>query len=315
MGKKKHEEHENHERWLVSYADFITLLFAFFVVMYSVSSVNEGKFRVLSSSMFQSFSNAPKVISPVKVGDNSPSGKTPTPQGSQTSTPTLDMQNYLATPVNAPTSNRKMGVGGYSTGSGKGPEFADPMRKVAADLKKALGTLVEEGRIKVNHNDRGVVVDINANVLFLSGQAALTPEALPVMEQIATVLATMPNDIQVEGFTDDQPINTPAFPTNWELSTARATSVVRVLASRHIEPTRLVAAGFGEYHPVAPNDTAEGRSRNRRVSIALLAPNRRATIGGSPIISRPDALLPVVKENSGVSANVNSAEGFKIKMD
>lgn len=315
MSKKKHEEHENHERWLVSYADFITLLFAFFVVMYSVSSVNEGKFRVLSSSMFQSFSNAPKAVSPVKVGDQSPSGKTPSPQGSQTSTPSLDMQKYLETPVNMPNANgKKTGVGGVSTGAGKGSEFADPMNRVATALKKSLAGLIQQGRINVSHNDRGVVVDINANVLFLSGQAALTPEALPVIEQIARVLATMPNAIQVEGFTDDQPINTLAFPSNWELSTARATSVVRVLANHAIEPTRLVAAGFGEYHPVAPNDTDIGRSRNRRVSIALLAPNRRAKIGGSPILDRPDPFKDAMRDTT-VRANVTHPEKVTISID
>ncbi|MEW6611551.1 MAG: flagellar motor protein MotD [Pseudomonadota bacterium] len=265
--KKKHEEHENHERWLVSYADFITLLFAFFVVMYALSSINEGKYRILSESLVAAFKESPRSIQPIQVGPQSPNGKTPTPQGSLTSQTPIN----VGTPVKADAS----GI----------------MDRIAQEMQKALGELIKTGKVRITRSARGIVVDINANFLFASGRAALTPDALPLLNKVAEILATFPNEIQVEGFTDNQPIHTVEFPSNWELSAARASTVIRLLASQGVEPGRMVAAGYGEYHPVAPNDSELNRAKNRRVSIVILAPNKRSKIGGTPLIELPDKAI------------------------
>lgn len=261
--KKKHEEHENHERWLVSYADFITLLFAFFVVMYSVSSVNEGKYRVLSESLVAAFRDTPKSPDPIQIGLQSPSGKSPTREGSLTS----------KTPISV-TATRVMPDAGL-------------MDRVASEMRKALKGLIKEGKVSVMKTGRGVVVDINASFLFPSGKADLAADAVPLLEKVAEILARFPNEVQVEGFTDNKPIHTREFPSNWELSAARASTVVRLLAGKGVAPERMVAAGYGEYHPVAENGTEAGRAKNRRVSIAILAPHPGSRIGNTPVMVTP----------------------------
>ncbi|MEK8088139.1 flagellar motor protein MotD [Thermithiobacillus plumbiphilus] len=257
--RKRHEEHENHERWLVSYADFITLLFAFFVVMYALSSVNEGKYRVLSESLVAAFREPARSLQPIQVGS----------QAHSNSSENLVVKSPVPL-LESPT------------------QPTEEMARLAAAMRKALAPLIKEGKVTVHSNARGVVVDINASILFPSGQASINPEALPLLERIASVLVPLQYAIQVEGFTDDQPIHNALYPSNWELSGARAGSVVRLLATRGIAPQRMVAAGYGEFRPVAPNDTEANRARNRRVSIAVLAPGRHRTIGQTPIMEVPE---------------------------
>ena len=248
--KPKHEEHENHERWLVSYADFITLLFAFFVVMYAISSVNEGKYRVLSSALVTAFSHPQKTIEPIQYG---------TPLR----TPIIQHDSMTK---DENTVNRS-GVDHQIMPS---PNEMANMQKLADQLEYNLKDLIDKELISVKKTNLGLEIEIKSNVLFSSGVATLSQQAIPPLKKIAAILSKAPNDINVEGYTDDVPISTPTFPSNWELSAARAASVVRLFTKNGVEPIRLKAIGFAEFRPVADNATEQGRNKNRRVTVMVL---------------------------------------------
>lgn len=225
MKKKKHEEHENMERWLVSYADFITLLFAFFVVMYSTSSVHEGKYRAVADSINTAFH-------PIIAFSSSNIRLTTKATGSE-------MFN--------------VGMNLY--------------RKFEAGAKK----IDQSGRIKVIREGRGMVIRISESFAFETGRAEILPEFAKALDQIAEWIAEAPNTVLVEGHTDNIPINTPQYPSNWELSASRATQIVRYFVEHHaMGPDRFSIAGYAEFRPIAPNDTLEGRAKNRRIEIVLL---------------------------------------------
>jgi len=240
---------DNHERWLVSYADFITLLFAFFVVMYALSSLNEGKYRVLSESLLDAFGRkAPAQVAPVVVPHVAPLVR-PLPPPLPSALP--------ARPVARPPD----------------PQAAqrEQMRAIAEDILKVLDALVRNGQVRVTQSNRGISVQINASVLFASGQAQLRPQSTRALQEVGKVLAPFKQNIQVEGYTDDEPISTNQFPSNWELSAARASSVVRLFVDTGVAASRLSTVGYGPNHPVDSNDTLEGRARNRRVTVLILA--------------------------------------------
>jgi len=254
MRRRAHvEEHENHERWLVSYADFITLLFAFFVVMYSLSSVNEGKYRVLSDSLVAAFRN---------VTINSRGEQIV--QGARTHevVPALPQirSRTAASPVDAREEERKRQV-------------REKMRRMAKEIMEVLSPLVRQGKVSVTEGLKGITVEINASVLFPAGEAQLQSAAVKALRAVAEVAAPAEFPITVEGHTDPTPIATLQFPSNWELSGARASSVVRLFIDAGVAPQRLTATGYGEQRPVASNETAEGRARNRRVTILIEAQN------------------------------------------
>lgn len=254
--RRRHDaEHENHERWLVSYADFITLLFAFFVVMYSLSSVNEGKYRVLSDSLVAAFRNiAVNSAGPViAAGSDTPLEAGPP---------------VLAKPMVA--IRRDAGQGGRR-------QVRERMRGVADEILQALAPLVKDGRVRVTEGVKGVTVEINASVLFASGDARLEYPAVAALRAVAAILAPTDFPVTVEGHTDTTPINTPLFPSNWELSVVRASTVVRLFVEAGVAPHQLAVTGYGEQRPVAENDTPEGRQRNRRVTILIESPLPDAT--------------------------------------
>ncbi len=242
MARKKYvEEVDNHERWLVSYADFMTLLFAFFVVMYAISSLNVGKYKVLSNSLNGAFGTAMTAA-----------GVVPDPKLNQTS---------LLDPI---PSIR--------------PKPPEPLRKerermtgVAKDILSVLEPLVREGKVKVTQSSRGVAIEINASLLFRQAEAKLNAESIQALIAIAEVLKSDNHAIQVEGFTDNLPIKNSNFPSNWELSAVRASTVARLFMENGVDESRMTAVGQGPKSPVASNDTAEGRSRNRRVTITILS--------------------------------------------
>ncbi|TCV90737.1 flagellar motor protein MotD [Sulfurirhabdus autotrophica] len=244
--KHKQEEHENHERWLVSYADFITLLFAFFVVMYSISQVNEGKYRVLSDSLVNAFKTQSRADMPVPTGTQSGAAKRNQPS---------QVLPIKRTPVQ----------------DQKRKQQEAKMKSIAKDILKVLEPLVKGGKVRVTQSSRGVAIEINASLLFESGMALLEPDSTNALTAVGHVLAGVNNNIQVEGYSDNSPISTPQYPSNWELSSARSSSVVRVFTASGVSPERLVAIGYGENKPVDTNDTAEGRSRNRRVTVMILS--------------------------------------------
>jgi len=270
MVRKRHvEENHNHERWVVSYADFITLLFAFFVVMYSISSVNEGKYKVLTESLEDVFTNTPKQKLPVALHeyDAHDSGSAdrqiilPMP-GSYP-----DDKNDQATvaPTSVPTSPPPIPE---MTDEVISPE-AKGLQNITAQLQQDFSELIASDFVSINANDQWIEVDIKSSILFASGQAQSNAEAQTIIRKIASVLAKYDNPIQVEGFTDNIPIETTQYPSNWELSTARAAAIVRLLADASINPQRLAAVGYGEFQPIADNESEQGRQKNRRVVLVI----------------------------------------------
>lgn len=244
---------ENRERWMVSYADFITLLFAFFVVMYALSSVNEGKYRVLSKSLDLAFQGHPRTLEPIAVGD-------------PVRSPLEGLIDLDALERLAPTQEVEVPE--------EPPQEADPARaleEISEELENALEDLISEGTVEIRNDGERVEVDINTSILFGSGSAVLSSEAIAVVDKISRVLLDFPHRIQVEGFTDNIPINNPVYPSNWELSAARAAGVVRLLSGNAIDRERLIAIGHGQNHPRAPNDSPQGRATNRRVVLNIPA--------------------------------------------
>lgn len=259
------EEHENHERWVISYADFITLLFAFFVVMYSISSVNEGKYKVLSDSLVSVFHAEPKHYDPVSVGD-------------QLVRSSNDQLVQLPVPgTYSSKDDYKFSVEGLfddvesraaRQGDMKDNEI-DRLSKLSEQLAMKLQKQIDDDEIDIRANDEWIEVNIKASVLFPSGSAGLVEAAAPILEKVAGILEKTDNPIHVEGYTDNIPIETSRFPSNWELSAGRAASVVRLFEELNIKPERMAAVGYGEYHPVADNNTEEGRAKNRRIALVI----------------------------------------------
>ncbi|PKO33451.1 MAG: flagellar motor protein MotD [Betaproteobacteria bacterium HGW-Betaproteobacteria-7] len=243
--RRREEEPENHERWLVSYADFITLLFAFFVVMYAISSVNEGKYKVLSNALTNAFKNT-----------------TAQPGGQ----PIAVIQGALPMPPRPVLRPDKLAE---QKKEERKVEQRSKMKNVADDIMAALQPLVAQGKVRLLETSRGVTIEINDSILFQPGQARLQPESINAMLAIASVLAASDFPITVEGHTDNIPIATPQFPSNWELSAMRATTVLRLFNDGGVGAARLTAIGYGETRPVETNTTVEGRARNRRVSILI----------------------------------------------
>lgn len=352
----------NHDRWIVSYADFITLLFAFFVVMYSISSVNEGKYKSLSHSLGNAFSNEEKlenggnpIVQAKPVFDTDQWLPLTLPFESQIAdqqATTADKQEWELTsnPLNAksPFTDGQIKPSGQPTlldvltvpfeatessnlleaqaDSGKKPGEAEKipepvqaepsanidqaslldkltlpfeslvsenltspeveekrelseeilkerkrLNQVSDQLEQSLAPFINDDLIAIKRNDYWVELEMNSELLFLSGEAALSPKALPALKKIAEVINALPNALNVEGHTDNVPINNIKFPSNWDLSSARATSVVQELFNDGIDPTRLSAVGYGEFHPIGDNTTEEGRFKNRRVTLVLMS--------------------------------------------
>lgn len=264
--RKRKEDHVNHERWIVSYADFITLLFAFFVVMYSISSVNEGKYRVLSQTLTHAFQESSRSLTPIQVGEQRENGGKVIGAERQSA--------LIQTEV-------KLGPGTYRDGGGDTRQDEKALTKMPADegqrlrflaatIQNMLEPYVDQGLVDVDYTKNRVRVNMKDKMLFDSGSATLSKAAVKVLRDISRVLATVPNQIQVEGNTDNRPIHTEEFPSNWELSAARAASVVHVMTRMGVEPSRMTAVGYGEYRPKADNATEEGRAKNRRVTLVIL---------------------------------------------
>jgi chemotaxis protein MotB len=259
---------------LISYADFITLLFAFFVVMYSVSSVNEGKYRVLSDALVAAFRSSAKSLSPIQVGH---SVRTPySPQYSFRRAPSA---------VNIPNMPTPSG--------GKNTRLAIEIRRIADQLESAMAGLIDKKLVKVTRKHLSVEVEINNKVLFESGSATVSSDAVPVVKKLAEILRRNRYPLRVEGYTDNWPIRTNIYPSNWELSAGRAANVVHLLASERVKPERMAAVGYGQFHPVTSNDTAEGRSENRRVVIVIEFGTEASNDLSPRIAGNEDGVTPV----------------------
>lgn len=238
--RRKRTEHDNHDRWMISYADFVTLLFAFFVVMYAISSVNEDKYKTFSNSLSTAFARQPASI------------------------PAVTQHDQL---LGALVDRRTARLGEQQR------KIQERMKGLASGLSGVMAPLIGQRTVSINQTRRGVVIDISASMLFRTGEATLQPGMLDVLRQVAAVLGREELSIEVEGHSDDIPIATAQFPSNWELSSARASSVARMLIDNGVPAKRLAVVGLASNQPLVPNDSPENRARNRRVIITIMSPN------------------------------------------
>lgn len=255
--KHKHEEHMNHEAWAIPYGDLVTLLLALFVVMYAISSVNEGKFRAASASLSEAFKGVPRTAVPVQIG----------------SIPVLSKGRELD--VNLVESER-IDEGGAMTESTNEQLSSQQM---AEQINLAMADLIEAKVIVVRQTPFSIEVEIQTDLLFPSGEAKLSAQAEHILQRLAGVLQGFPNPIRVEGHTDNVPIRSAAYPSNWELSAARAATVVHLLMKTGVAPQRMSVIGMSEYRPTADNRDEAGRNRNRRVQLIIPTPAAGAKPG------------------------------------
>jgi chemotaxis protein MotB len=246
------------ERWLLTYADMITLLVVFFIILYAQSEVNQTKFSELAASFRRAFNNG------AMIGQDA--------------------------------SGAVVGTGG-SVGQIQISQVQYIQNEMGKDVQvNGLTDVVSIGSLQ-----EGMVITVSGELLFPSGEAQLDPAAYPVLDLIAARLRTLPNNVRINGYTDDVPIHSAAFPSNWELSTARALAVLHYFVDHGgIEPVRLAVGGYGQYQPIAPNDTRENRARNRRVEIVVLAdalesgPTPSASVAATGVILTP--IVPPLKK-------------------
>lgn len=284
MARKKQEaeqEKENGERWLLTYADLITLLMIFFVVLYSMSKIDADKFRAVADSLNKALGGG--TPSKVEIANN-PMG----PSLFQTGNPQTNATTPGKTDKPDNTANSEYAGQNQSEGSGNTEQENLTIEGIKARLDQFAADNGFEAKLVSSIEERGLVVSIQDTLLFDSGSAVITPRAREILNKISTVLASAPNYIKVEGHTDNLPIHTPQFPSNWELSVLRATNVVQIMATDGgVNPDRLSATGYGEYRPVATNNSEAGRARNRRVDLVILRSKYDLTEPGKKLIAEP----------------------------
>ncbi len=267
--KKKVPQHENHERWLVSYADFITLLFAFFVVMFATSQADKGKAQQVSESVKKAFEGEKitQMVAAILGGTVSDTGK----------------GNAM---MRGPGGARK------SADEKKDQKLAEllpSLKMLSEELKKEI----DAGRITISMQARGLVVSFNQAALFNPGEDVISADAYEGLEKVAAAIAKMPNPVRLEGHTDSKPISTVRFRSNWDLSAARSIAILELLSSKFGVPrNRLSIAGYADTAPIASNETEQGRARNRRADIIIL--NEQGVIAepAKPVGQVPDLPSP-----------------------
>jgi chemotaxis protein MotB len=254
--KKPHAEHENHERWLVSYADFITLLFAFFVVMFASSQTDKAKAKQVSESVKEALENGgiKATVKEILGGTVDDKGK----------------------------GNAQMrGPGGAQKQTNEPPAKTAELLPSMQYLNKSLEDEIKQGKLEVHLEARGLVISMRQKTFFPSGQDTIPPETYATVQKIADLIGKLPNPVRLEGHTDAIPIHTAQFRSNWELSTARAISMMNLLSGQFgLDSGRFAVSGYAENQPVDTNDTEEGRSHNRRVDIVIL--DQKALIKDQP---------------------------------
>lgn len=256
--RKRLTGHANHERWLVSYADFITLLFAFFVVLYASSQVDQkkvGKLAMAIQVAFEEMGVFPASTAQVPL-DNSDPMPFSTVQAVQNVKRNMELGRIASSPEDSLAARSEQ----------------SDLAALQDELRQALRKEIALHEVALHRESDGLVVSLQDFGFFDSGSATIKPESLAALDRIASILAIRTYRLRVEGHTDNVPIHTGQMASNWELSTARATELVRLLILGHnFTPERLSAAGYAEYHPVASNATAQGRAQNRRVDIVILS--------------------------------------------
>lgn len=255
MRKQKESAEENHERWLVSYADFVTLLFAFFVVMFAHSNMDKDKVQQFAEQF----------------------------------------QNYVErqpAPSKAPAKAAPKAASKAAMPTHEDLTMAE-MKGSIEQLERDLVQEIQQGKIEISLQARGLIMSLREASFFAAGEAELQPESLQIMTKVAEALTRIPGQIRLEGHTDDTPIRTEMYPSNWQLSAARAITVLRLLSARYqIDPDRLAAAGYGEFRPLVPNDTPDNRSKNRRVDVVILTKDAAAMEPGERAQSSPATATP-----------------------
>jgi len=297
--RDKHTSHdqENHERWLISYSDFMTLLFAFFVVMYSISSVNEGKYKVLSETLIDAF----------QVEDKE----------EESSSELIELSDHNKNSMIDFDGRANKDGDVKADVTGDGDHIGTLLSELSDQVESAFGDLVRDGEITISGSETWIEISLSSGLLFNSGSANLNRQSLPVLEEISSILSGYENPVHVEGFTDDIPIQSGIFPSNWELSAARSAAVVRLLSQSGVEPNRLAAVGYGQFQPIASNESAEGRGKNRRVALivsrdldvrraltgvgeAIEASEQNETEGVTPFLKEKDKIKAVELEGGGL---------------
>ncbi len=270
--RKRASAHTNHERWLVSYADFITLLFAFFVVLYASSQVDQkkvGKLALAIQVAFQELGVFPASTTQIPLDINDPMPFS-TVQAVQNVKRNTQLGRIASSPEDSLAATSEQ----------------TDIATLQNELREALRKEIALHEVTLHRETDGLVVSLQAFGFFDSGSATIKPESLSALDRIASILAIRTYRLRIEGHSDNIPIHTAPMASNWELSTARATALVRVLIIGHsFAPERLSAAGYAEYHPVASNSTAQGRAQNRRVDIVILS---AAPVAAPPSFPAPD---------------------------
>ncbi|MDF3982079.1 flagellar motor protein MotD [Luteibacter sp. PPL201] len=282
MKRRHHEEHVNHERWAIPYGDLITLLLALFVVMYAVSAVNETKFKVMAQSINEAFNGTGKVIDP--VSQSSPATQVPLPN--QSRSPTASPIAKIDVPIpprNLPLPGHEGAATEHQDGTKRqtatandadaaaGKTEQNSLSQISDEVQRAMKPLIDKSLVSVRQTQDWLEIEVRTDILFPVGVARLQPQAEDVLRKLAGILAPFPNAMRIEGYTDNTPIATSTFPSNWELSAARAATVARLLTLAGVDPHRVGIIGWGEYRPSADNDTPDGRNRNRRVLIVVMS--------------------------------------------
>lgn len=270
---------DNHERWLISYADFITLLFAFFVVMYSTSRVSTGGFRVLSESILDAF-DLPRSSMDQRDTDDAARSLLESTEDSR-----LTGENPVMIPLRRAADGLDEGdVGAAVVESGPGgirtdepvgdtdaPTPVDQVKAIATALEDTLGELVAPDVVGIRRSPRWLEISIPSKLVFPTGSRVFLNDAVPLMARIAESLQALPNEIDVQAHTDDQPIRNGLFTSNWELSAARAAAIAGLLVDAGIDPARLSATGYAGSRPIDDNTTDAGREANTRLILQVRA--------------------------------------------
>jgi chemotaxis protein MotB len=285
MRRRRHEEHVNHEAWAIPYADLMTLLLAFFVVMYAVSVVNVGKYRVMSASMTDAFNGHPVIIVP------------PTQEGGQKPDPAAGHAS-LAVPIPLPIQQPRQAAAQKSA-----PES---LEHIEDQVRRALQPMIDKQLVVLRRTPDRLEIELRTDILFSSGAAQLSSSASGVLVTLASILAPYRNALRVEGFTDNLPINTAIYPSNWELSAARAASVARLFSDSGVSAERLGIVGWGDQRPIADNATDEGRNHNRRVLVVVEGARNAANRTQSDV----DGLAPAPQTLTQAQTQVPGGSGM-----
>ncbi|WP_158748437.1 flagellar motor protein MotB [Acidobacterium sp. S8] len=278
MRRRKEKQHANHERWLVSYADFITLLFAFFVVMYATSKADQKKQAQAAASINSAFKALGLFQSPSTIKESKPSqNDTGSPASSE---------DTVATPLNVVLGDQMLAS----------PEVQQDFEKIKKHLEGLLSNQIARHTVALRIGRDGLIISLREAGFYESGSDTPHPGSIATLGEIAEALRATPYDIRIEGHTDNVPIHTEQFDSNWELSTSRATHMAKLFIIGHrFSPGRLSASGYAEFHPTTTNSTADGRAQNRRVDIIVLP---HVTTTPRPVIhlpaARPEAVTAAI---------------------